>query len=133
MLQLTNEARARGGVCGSETFGPSAPVTWNAKLATSAQGHASDMAAHNYFSHTSQDGRTFDVRISNAGYLWRAISENIAAGQQTPQQVITSWINSPGHCRDMLDPTYTELGVGFDAGGTSTLNHYWVQDFGKPR
>jgi uncharacterized protein YkwD len=133
VLQLTNEARARGATCGGTVYAPAAPLELNVKLSSAAQGHAADMAAKNYFSHTSADGRTFDARINAAGYLWFALGENIAAGQQTPQAVMNSWLTSPGHCADMLNPDFTEIGIGyaFTAGGN--YHHYWVQDFGKPR
>ncbi|WP_219966463.1 CAP domain-containing protein [Deinococcus irradiatisoli] len=131
MLRLVNVARAQGGSCGGVAYAPSAPLTWNALLAASAQAHAEDMAAHNYFSHTSLDGRTFDQRITATGYLWRSVAENIAAGQQTPAEVMTGWIASTGHCKNIFNPVLKELGVGYATGGT--YGKYWVQDFGTPR
>ena len=130
VLQLVNAARAQGGRCENQTFAPAAALSWNTRLAAAAQAHADDMAAHNYFSHDSLDGTTFDKRITAAGYLWRSVAENIAAGQPTPQEVMAAWIASPGHCRNIFNPDLREMGVGFAQGGT--YGEYWGQDFGSP-
>ncbi len=131
VLDLTNAARAVPRTCGATSYAAAAPLTWNAQLAQAAQGHATDMAAQNYFSHTSLDGRTFAQRITNAGYTpYRTIGENIAAGQTTPQAVVDGWLKSEGHCRNIMNPAFKELGVGYAYAGTSTYKHYWVQDFG---
>ncbi|WP_188963540.1 CAP domain-containing protein [Deinococcus aquiradiocola] len=129
VLDLTNQARAQARTCGTTSY-PAAPaLSWNASLATAARGHATDMAAKNYFSHTSQDGRTFDVRIRNAGYTgYRTIGENIAAGQPTPDAVVAGWLASPGHCANIMNASFKELGVGVGTGGS--YGTYWVQDFG---
>ncbi|BBN93877.1 allergen V5/Tpx-1 related [Deinococcus grandis] len=131
VLDLTNAARAVPRSCGATSHAAAAPLTWNAALGQAAQGHAADMAAQNYFSHTSKDGRTFSQRITNAGYTpYRTIGENIAAGQGTPQQVVDGWLKSEGHCRNIMNPNFKELGVGYAYTTTSTYRHYWVQDFG---
>ncbi|WP_245616348.1 CAP domain-containing protein [Deinococcus radiopugnans] len=128
VLQLVNQARTQARNCGATSFAAAPALTLNAQLAQAAQGHASDMAAKSYFSHTSQDGRTFVQRISATGYAFRTIGENIAAGQSTAQQVVAGWLQSEGHCRNIMNPSFRELGVGYAAGGS--YGHYWVQDFG---
>ncbi|TDE87076.1 hypothetical protein E0686_03210 [Deinococcus sp. S9] len=128
VLDLSNQARAQGRTCGSTRFAPAAPLTYNAQLAQAAQAHATDMATKNYFSHTSLDGRTVAQRITATGYAWRAIGENIAAGQTTPEQVVAGWLQSEGHCRNIMNPAYQELGVGYAQGGSYGTT--WVQDFG---
>lgn len=128
VLQLVNQARAQARNCGATSFAAAPALTLNAQLGQAAQGHASDMAAKSYFSHTSQDGRTFVQRISATGYAFRTIGENIAAGQSTAQQVVAGWLQSEGHCRNIMNPSFRELGVGYAAGGS--YGHYWVQDFG---
>lgn len=128
VLTLTNQARAQARSCGAASFAAAAPLTFSAQLAQAAQGHASDMAARNYFSHTSLDGRTVAQRVTAAGYSWRALGENIAAGQRTPEEVVAGWLRSEGHCRNIMNPSYRELGVGYAQG--SSYGTYWVQDFG---
>ena len=121
VVQLTNQQRAANG-CGA--------LTVNATLTQVAQAHSADMAANNYFSHDSQDGRSPFDRMSQAGYRFSAAAENIAAGQRTPQDVVTAWMNSEGHRANILNCTYTEIGVGYATGGS--YGTYWTQDFGKP-
>lgn len=131
VLALTNAARAAGASCGGVTYAPTTPLTYNALLEKAAQAHASDMAAQDYFDHTSRDGRSVSDRINATGYAWRNIAENIAAGQLTPEEVVAGWLGSAGHCVNIMNPNLKELGVGYAQGGT--LKHYWVQDFGTAR
>ena len=129
VLDLTNQARAVARTCGSTSFPAVPALTWNASLAKAARDHASDMAAKNYFSHTSQDGRTPDVRVTSAGYTgYRTMGENIAAGQPTPESVVADWLKSPGHCSGIMSADFKDIGVGMATGGS--YRTYWVQDFG---
>jgi len=137
VLRLTNAARLSGYTCVDEASDTTtklpavAALSWNAKLAYAARGHSSDMAAKNYFSHTSKDGTTFSARITRAGYKWSAVGENIAAGYSTPARVVEGWLASYGHCKNLMSANFTELGVGVATGGDYGI--YWTQDFGKPR
>ena len=90
VVTLTNAERAKAG-CG--------PLAVNATLTAVAQAHSQDMATNDYFDHNSQDGRTPFDRMTAAGYRYSTAAENIAAGQRTPQDVMTAWMNSPGHRR----------------------------------
>ena len=128
-----NEARAVSRMCGTTFYKAAGAVTWNDKLADAAAGHAQDMAANNYFSHTSQDGRTFSQRISATGYIWSAVGENIAAGQTTPEQVMNAWLQSPAHCENIMNATYVEAGVACVKNDASTYKEYWVMELGKPK
>ncbi|TPG19845.1 CAP domain-containing protein [Pedococcus bigeumensis] len=118
-LSLVNSERAKAG-CGA--------VRSNSALQRAAQGHSADMAAKNYFSHTSKDGRTFADRIRAAGYGGSTIGENIAAGQSTASAVMRSWLASSGHRANILNCAFTAIGVGYARGGS--YGHYWTQDFG---
>ncbi|WP_229369259.1 CAP domain-containing protein [Umezawaea beigongshangensis] len=95
------------------------------RVTTAAQKHSSDMAARNYFSHTTPEGVDFGTRMKAAGYPSPG-GENIAAGQRTPEQVMESWMNSPGHRRNILDCSFATIGVGLDTNGW-----YWTQNFGR--
>lgn len=109
-------------------------VTQNARLQLAAQGHSDDMALRNYFSHDDPDGGDPGDRITAAGYAWQTYGENIAVGQATPADVMSDWMNSTGHRANILNPDFTELGVGISVvaatlpGGTGT----WTQNFGRP-
>lgn len=115
VVTLTNAARKDAGC---------APLKADASLTAAAQGHAKDMAARDYFEHTTPEGVTFDQRIRNAGYS-RPGAENIAQGSQTAEGVMELWLNSPGHRANILNCDLTAIGVGLDRNG-----FYWVQNFG---
>lgn len=133
VLALVNQARAQPRRCGTESFAAAAPVQLNATLQAIAAAHAVDMARYSYFSHTGRDGSGVDDRASRAGYPWRAIGENIAAGQTQAEAAVQGWIKSPGHCANLMAPAYTEMGAAFAVNTSSSAGIYWVQVFGSPR
>ncbi|RYU92007.1 CAP domain-containing protein [Mucilaginibacter terrigena] len=127
-LDLINETRAKGCKCGNTYMPPAPPMVWNSDLEEAARGHAKDMAKQNYFSHDSKDGRSMNTRIVTAGYIfkgWKSfmIGENIAQGQTTIPEVMAGWFKSEGHCKNLMNPGFKEVGV-------AEYNKYWVQDFG---
>lgn len=119
VLALVNQERARAGC---------AAVHLDDRLTAAAKAHSTDMADHGYFSHTSQDGRTFVDRVRAQGYT-AARSENIAAGQATPAAVMQGWMNSDGHRRNILDCSAKAMGLASARGGSYGI--YWTQDFGS--
>jgi len=119
ILTLVNAQRAKAG-CKA--------VTLDARLTAAAAGHAQDMATHDYFSHTSRDGRTFVDRITAAGYPVPR-SENIGAGQPTVAAVMDAWMGSAGHRANILDCSAVAMGAASAHGGSYGI--YWVQDFGR--
>ena len=130
VLALVNEARAKPQRCGSQAFAAAPPLRLNPVLNSLAGAHAADMARHNYFSHTGRDGSNVDGRATRAGYPWRAIGENIAAGQMTADTVVRGWINSPGHCANIMSPAFREMGAAFVVNTQSSQGIYWAQVFG---
>ena len=133
VLALVNRARSQPHRCGSQTFPPAAPLTLNAALAHAATAHAESMAAGNYLEHEGRDGSSPSQRASRAGYDWRSIGENIAMGQTTPEQVVQSWLRSPEHCANIMEPAFVHMGVAFAVNQTSEGGIYWAQEFGRPR
>jgi uncharacterized protein YkwD len=122
VITLTNQQRVAGG-CKA--------LTADTTLASVALAHSQDMAAHDYFEHDSQDGRSPFDRMTAAGYRFGTAAENIAAGQRTAQEVVTAWMNSAGHRANIMNCALTEIGVGHATGGR--FGTYWTQDFGTPR
>ncbi|MFJ9574939.1 CAP domain-containing protein [Streptomyces sp. NPDC101191] len=117
VIALVNAERAKAG-CGA--------LTPNATLTRAAQGHSDDMAARDFFDHTNPDGASPGDRVTAAGYPWSTYGENIAMGQSSAEQVMESWMNSPGHRANILNCDFKEIGVGIhDSGGP-----YWTQVFG---
>jgi uncharacterized protein YkwD len=122
ILALVNNVRKTGCTCGTTAMPAVAPVTWNSSLEKAAFLHSADMNKNNYFSHTGLDGSTPGDRITRAGYSWRAYGENIAKGYTSEQAVMTGWLQSEGHCKNIMSSNVKEMGVGRDG-------NYWTQVF----
>jgi uncharacterized protein YkwD len=131
ILRLVNEARARPRSCGGQRFAAVGPLAWNEALAAAALAHSRDMAEKNYFSHADPAGDSVTQRASRAGYRWRFVGENIAAGLGEPNQVVAGWLASPGHCANIMAPDFAEMGAAYAANPRSALDVYWTQTFGK--
>jgi len=115
-------------------FAPAPALAWNSQLTQAADAHSQDMAAKNYFSHTSADGRTLADRINATGYAWSGIGENIAAGYSTVNIVMDGWMSSDGHCANIMSPNFTAVGLACVPGTTSsTYSTYWTMDLARPR
>lgn len=124
MLQMVNNIRSAGCTCGTTVMPPVAPLTWNDILASAALAHSQDMSATGDFSHNSSDGTSFSDRITADGYTnWRALGENIAYGYTTEQAVFNGWIQSEGHCKNIMNASFKEMGA-------AKVGTYWTQDFG---
>lgn len=120
VLCLVNKQRAADGL---------SPLRLSAELTRSAQGWSDEMVASDVFSH----GSDFAARIDLAGYDWAAAGENIATGLATPRAVVRAWMASPGHCQNILNPTYRDLGVGVNGrpvAGAARGSATWTEDFG---
>ncbi|MET0768026.1 MAG: CAP domain-containing protein [Aeromicrobium sp.] len=131
ILVRVNLARSTARTCGEATFAARGPLRLEAKLSEAARLHAVDMATHDFFSHVGSDGSSLSDRVDAQKYAWSRLGENIAAGQDSPREVVDAWLASPGHCANIMGP-FTELGVGYATGDTP-YGTYWVQDFGTPR
>ena len=128
VLALVNDLRARGANCGGSTMAPVPPLAMDAALRSAARHHSQDMADNDYFDHTSQDGRSPWDRMAQAGYDSMPVGENIAAGSGTADATFNQWLNSPGHCMNMMSSNANEIGVGVALGGS--YGAYWTQTFG---
>ncbi|MEU1285165.1 CAP domain-containing protein [Kitasatospora sp. NPDC005856] len=120
VVDLVNVERTKAG-CG--------PVSSETRLTNAAQSHSDDMADRNYFDHASPEGYHADHRIEVAGYSWSSWGENIARGQKDPAAVMNSWMNSPGHRANILNCSFTQLGVGVRTGNNGP---WWTQVFASP-
>jgi uncharacterized protein YkwD len=134
ILQLVNAARAQPRSCGGQRFGPAGPLGWSPALAQAALAHSSELATHHYFSHVERDGSTPAERVGRAGYAWSRVGENIASGQRSAREAVQGWLDSPGHCANIMNPVYTEMGAAY-AVNPHNDNHtvYWTQEFARPR
>ncbi|MES9940855.1 MAG: CAP domain-containing protein [Candidatus Thiodiazotropha sp. 6PLUC2] len=128
MLTLVNNARAQTRSCGTESYQATTTLAWNCQLESAAYGHSASMAENNFFSHTGEDGSSPGDRISDSGYVWRTYGENIAAGYRDAESVMDGWLTSPGHCANLMNANFKDIGVGI-VNGSGSYGIYWTQDF----
>jgi uncharacterized protein YkwD len=139
VLLLVNQRRSEGADCGSEgVFGPAGPLVMNAELRCSARLHSLDMANRGYFDHTNPDGEDPFDRMAEAGYSGFLMGENIAQGQATPEEVMAGWMESDGHCSNIMQGGYDDIGVGCYGVERQTqwgtrFVYTWTQNFGGTR
>ena len=134
ILAAVNAARAVPRTCGTRDFGAAAPLVWDDALGTAALAHSRDMAARRHFAHQGSDGSEVATRATRAGYSWKLIGENIAAGQPTAREAVAGWIESPGHCANLMNPAFTGMGAGYAISRAKMPGFvYWTQVFGARR
>ncbi len=147
-LDAINNARATEQDCGVKGIKSAVPpLTWSDALYKAAYEHSDDLAESNTFSHdgsgsnsdwTAQvqnlgKGSTFIQRIENNEYVnWKSIGENIvgATNLDLAQEAVDKWIDSDGHCANLMNPDYKDVGMGHVEKSGSALTHYWTQNFG---
>src|SRR3954454_21060303 len=122
VLVLVNQQRASAGL---------APLTMDPQLNASAQAYSEYMGSANFYAHNGPDGSTPLSRMNAAGFpgvgTW---GENIAAGQSDADSVMQAWMNSPGHRSNILNPSFTHIGISAASVPGSQWKNYWTQDFG---
>lgn len=104
------------------------PLIGHVALDRAAQRHAADMAASGRLGHTGSDGSSMEDRVLGAGYDYRSLGENVAAGQASAAAVVADWMDSPGHRANILMAEAREIGVGY-AEGIAVGNvpgRFWV-------
>lgn len=126
VLELVNSVRGEGANCGSEgNFESTDPLTMEPALTCAARIHSKDMAERGYFSHDTPDGVSPWERMEQAGYPSNgARGENIAAGSSSADGVMALWMSSDGHCSNIMNPNFTQIGIGYYDG------NLWTQTFG---
>ncbi|HEY0065509.1 MAG TPA: CAP domain-containing protein [Telluria sp.] len=134
ILRAANAARATGRSCGGRDFPAAPPMKWDRKLGDAALEHSRDMAHEAVLSHTGSDGSTVGKRITREGYAWGLAGENIMLGVGTAEEAVAGWVDSPGHCVNLMNPAFTEMGGAYAVdrerrGG----NIYWTQVLSTPR
>jgi len=133
-LRLVNEHRVAGASCGSAgSFGAAPAAAWSDTLTQAAWQHSADMAARNYFSHTSPEGGTLGARVTAAGYAWSSVAENIAAGQADASAVVAGWMASPGHCRNIMTAALRDIGMACARNDASAYRRYYTLVLAAPR
>lgn len=139
MLNAVNQARALGRSCGGRTYAPAPPLSWDVRLEQAALRHAQDLLRQNQsrslgsieLSHSGSDGSQVKDRVSQSGYRWSSVGENVGWGHPVLPlpQAIEGWLQSPGHCANLMNPGFNQLGMAMVSGPSGD---FWVQVFAKP-
>lgn len=131
VLAEVNLARREARACGDQAFAAANPLTWDARLARAAFGHSGYMADNGVLSHAGPTGEQVQARVDEVNYEWRKLGENVAVGQSSPKQVVAAWLHSPGHCANIMNPEFTDMGAAFETRPQSSI--FWTQVFGSER
>ena len=124
LLQLVNNARSEAQVCEVETL-PAVPgILWSNTLETVAQKHCDDMDAAQRLSHRGTDGSFLDERLEREGYVATVWAENLAQGSLSEKEVMELWMDSPGHCENIMNAQVLEMGV-------ATQGSFWTMVLAK--
>jgi uncharacterized protein YkwD len=115
LLALINTARAQPQQCGAQAMSATTALTWQPALASAAENHSRGMANNNFFDHMDRG---------------QQIGENIAAGQGNVRKVVDGWLASPGHCANLMNPRFHELGAAYAVDPKSDAGIYWTAMFG---
>jgi len=132
VLELINEARRHARKCGRRKFPATTSLQQAVTLDRAALAHAQDMAARSYIGHKGSDRSMPADRAARSGYAWASIAENVAAGQTTADEVVNTWLASPGHCANLMNPRYSDMGIAYAVNPASEKGVYWAQVFAAP-
>lgn len=154
-LKAINDARDKSQDCDGKQIGPSPHVLWNDELYLASAEHNYDMAksniidVHHRGSNTEYDWTTTVQNLDHASYMqervenngydhWARLTENLTVGYisnnnpiDTPEEAVQQWLNSAGHCENLMDPNVTDVGMAYLYDANSDYKHYWTQNFGR--
>jgi uncharacterized protein YkwD len=125
LLQQHNQLRAQGAVCGNRRMPQTHALTWSAELALQAKHHSQWLAEKKRLLHTNQQGHSLGTRLSDAGYAWREVAENLARTNQDSTAVIQLWLRSKNHCLNMFRPGVSEMGA-------AVVEGFWTAIYARP-
>ena len=145
-LKAINEARFHSRYCGSKKFNATTKLEWSNKLYTAAYEHSQDMGKNCSISHSGSGKESdwtakvhslnhpskVDERVKNSGFKNGYIGENVAAGYKNLDEVMKGWLNSPGHCENIMNPNYKYVGMAlyYNSRDSKQYHYYWTQNFG---
>ena len=126
LLNLINEERTKRNL---------RPLSSDPKLTKAAKLHAKEQMAENHLDHKSLNGDSVSDRVSQAGYSWSFVAENLAAGRETASETVIDWINSLGHNKNLFTKSATEFGAAYVSRpriDQNDLGHFWVLVLAAP-
>jgi uncharacterized protein YkwD len=130
VLNYLNAFRAQAQTCGQQPFMPAGPLRWEARLEQAAQGHADELAQGDQINHLALNGRTLRERLRGKGYLAFRVGENLAAGQESLDEVLQTWSNSAKHCDNIMQAEFQDVALAC-ARGPGKYGRYWVMNLGR--
>ena len=132
VLAQVNLARSEARQCGSSAYPAALPLSANADTEAAADSHTRWMQANRIMSHDGDAGSSVGSRLADAGYRWSAVGENVAAGHPTPAAMVAAWLGSPGHCANIMNAGFVDVGFAFApaAAGAAT---YGTMVLARPR
>ncbi|MES3003654.1 MAG: CAP domain-containing protein [Pseudomonadota bacterium] len=130
-IRQLRAARAAAHQCGNVSMQPAPPLAWSDALFSAAARHSADMARRDYFDHASPEGVRVGQRVTAEGYTWRGVGENIAGGDKSIDRVMAGWMRSPGHCKNIMQPEFTEVAVACVERPDSQWGTYWTMVLGR--
>jgi len=134
VLQSVNAARSVTRRCGTTDHPAAPPLKWQTQVEQAALTQAQFLQQNNLFSHTGANGSSVGDRVTATGYVWQTVGENIAAGFPDLDSVVQGWLDSPGHCVNVMNPAFVDLGVVLLQGTASnTYRNYWAMVLARPR
>jgi uncharacterized protein YkwD len=127
-----NSVRTSGTACGGVAYPAVGALGWDGQLQNAATAHSTDMATNNFFAHQSPtNGTRIGARATAAGYNYRIVGENIAAGYSDVNSVMAGWLASQSHCANIMEPAFVDLAVSCKINPSSTYQYYWTMVLGK--
>jgi len=133
MLAAVNLARSRARTCGEMAMPATLALEWSEPLTLAAYRHSADMAKSGIVSHIGSNGSSVAGRVSAQGYKWRWIGENLAAGQTGVEPVVAGWLESPDHCRNIMNGGFSHMGGACVENSGSLYRCYWTLVLGQPQ
>ena len=133
MLNLLNRARASSRNCGFKIFTPAGRLGWNPTLARAALAHSTNMATKDFVSHKDKNGNGVSDRVETVEYQWSTVGENISAGRESSAAVVSAWLESPVHCENIMNPTFTEIGAACFHNKDTKYKTFWTVVFASPK
>jgi uncharacterized protein YkwD len=134
LLVAVNSARASPRRCGTADYAAAAPLQWQPATVQAADVQARYLQQNNLFTHTGANGSSVGDRLTATGYVWSTVGENLAAGYDTVAAVVQGWLDSPGHCANLMNGRFTDLGVvKVDGTSSNTYRNYWAMVLARPR
>lgn len=130
VLETLNALRAQTRACGSAMRAAGGPLRWDARLASSARRHAADLSQGDELRHLGPQGVGLRERLRRNGYTAQRAGENLAAGQESLDEVLQTWVTSAQHCDNLMQGEFTEVGMACVL-GPGRYQRYWVLNLGR--